>query len=227
MATLFDEHLTGADYDVEIKGTNLFHRVVLGMTVGSLVLGILSTLSFFAWWLLPIPVLGTVFGAIALWKIMESPEAFTGFYIALAGLITSLLFGFAGAGWLTWSYFNAVPAGYIAVDFADLASENNGRKLPDRVIEMAQSGQRVFIKGYMYQGRQMQGIENFLLVRSVEHCKFCATQIKPTDMIDVRLVGGRTATYRTKAVHVGGVLHVRPRFGPGQSPYYLEADVFR
>ncbi|MDR3108361.1 MAG: hypothetical protein LBU65_01560 [Planctomycetaceae bacterium] len=227
MPTLFDETLTGANYDVEIRGTNLFHRVIFGMTVGSLVLGVCSSISFVGWYLLPLPILGTVFGAIALWKIMESPETFGGFYIALAGLISSVVFGMFAAGWLSWYYFNAVPAGYREISFEELAAENNGRKIPDNIINIAMSGQRVFIKGYMYQGRQMQGIESFLLVRSIEHCKFCSTQIKPTDMIDVRMVGGQTVAYRTKAVHVGGVLYVRPRFGPGQSPYYLEADVFR
>jgi hypothetical protein len=66
-----------------------------------------------------------------------------------------------------------------------------------------------------------------MLVRTVEHCKFCSPFQNPADMIDVYCVPGMTVNYRTTPVKVGGTFYVNEHFRPGEMPYLIEADQFR
>jgi hypothetical protein len=82
--------------------------------------------------------------------------------------------------------------------------------------------QRVFIRGFIYPGRQTQGIKEFVLVPTLGHCSFCFTQLRPTDFVRVRLVGDLTVDYTSTEIGVGGRLRV-DRLS-AQAPYALEAD---
>ena len=87
-------------------------------------------------------------------------------------------------------------------------------------------GKRIFIKGYIYPGREMEGIKTFLLVRDQGDCCFGGNP-KITDRIQVTLVDPLRLTFRSRLHKLAGVFHVRPTtaVGAGGGVYYqLEAD---
>ena len=113
------------------------------------------------------------------------------------------------------------------IHFAELRSDDN--EVPERIKKLSEERRKVFIKGYMYPGRQLSGIENFTLVRSAEHCKFCTTQLSPFDMITVHCKGSLRATHRqNRTVSIGGELFINKQYNRfGGTPYHIEADLFR
>ena len=118
--------------------------------------------------------------------------------------------------------------------FADLgvpapiahALDKNG-KVPEEIAKLGRENKKIFIKAYMYQSKRRSGLTDFILVRTVEHCKFCSPFQNPADMIDVHCVGGLKVNYRTTPVKVGGTFYVNENFRPGEMPYMIEADQFR
>lgn len=229
MSNEFDDALTGARYEgVEMKRISTGYRIVLGLSVLSLVCGVFSSVSFLSWWLLLVPVFGLAFGAVAVWRVLKAPEELGGYYLAVAGCISSFVLGTACTVWLFWDHYGSVPAGYILVDFNELALTKE-RKVPPHIAQLGKERRKIYIKGYMYRGsgRRMRGITDFTLVRAKEHCKFCSPEQNPADMIDVRLVGGLKVPFRTRAIRIGGTFYVNENFAYGQLPYYMEADVFR
>ncbi|HBT76919.1 MAG TPA: hypothetical protein DEB39_08335 [Planctomycetaceae bacterium] len=227
MSNAFDESLTGATYDgVEMKTDPTGYRIVLGLSVGSVVFGLISGLAFLAWSMLLIPVVGLSLAMIAIWRILKAPDELGGFYMAVAGGALSTLLGLGCLGWLLWDYYGSIPVGYEYVDFNEMVLTPD-RKLPEKIIRLGRERRKVFIKGYMYQGRRLQGITDFIMVRTQAHCKFCSPEQNPTDMIDVTLVGDLKVAYRTRPVRVGGTLYVNENYAYGELPYLLVADVFR
>ncbi len=230
MKTEFDDALRGiyTDHDEVRPEQAADYRQVAFLSVGSLVFGLLSAITFMHWALAVLPILSIVMGVVAMRRILHAPGEVGGFAMTTAGISIAAVFWLGGYGWLTWSYFNSVPTGYIRVDFAEFASDPKTGKLPQHILNLSAEGQKIFVQGYMYPGRRLAGIDDFVIVRTTEHCKFCSPRTNPTDMINVHMSEGRTVTYRTKPVRVGGTLSIDPDYiANGTSPYHIEADVFR
>ncbi len=83
------------------------------------------------------------------------------------------------------------------------------RPVPIPSSAMALEGKKVFIKGYVYPGREMEGIKTFLLVRDQGDCCFGGNP-KITDRIQVTLVDPLRLTYKPRLHKLAGVFHVRP-----------------
>ena len=230
MKTEFDDALRGiySDHD-EVRPEQVTdYRQVATYSVGSLVFGILSAITFFHWSLAIFPIIGITFGLISLRRILYAPEEIGGFSLTTAGIVLSVLFWAGGYGWLTWNYFTSVPPGYVRVDFLELVADPKTGELPAHILQLAETNQKIFIQGYMYPGRSLYGIENFTLVRTTEHCKFCSPTSNPTDMITIHMTEGQRVAYRTRLVRVGGTLQVDTDYSmKGVAPYHIEADVFR
>jgi hypothetical protein len=173
------------------------------------------------------PLLGAVCGLFGLYRILSCPFDYTGRNFALAGIVFSLVLGLVATGWGIWNYYFNIPYGYTAVNFLDLRPDPKTNKLPEHILEIAKEHRKIYIRGFMYPGRQLSGIENFMLVRTVAHCKFCSPEQNPFDMISVHCVGELKVPFRTRAVHIGGELYVNPAFRYGELPYHIEADLFR
>ena len=227
--TEFDDALKGIyrdNSDVQQEQTTDY-RSLTAESVGSLILGVLSALTFLHWSLAIFPIMGIVLGVAALRKILNATEELSGFEISTAGVALCALFWISGCGWLYYSYSFAIPPGYIALTFDELKADPKTHKVPDHIIRYAEEGQKVFLIGFMYPGRKMTGIESFMLVPTLDHCKFCTPTRNPTEMIDVQMVDGLTASFRTRAVRVGGVFSINPDYLHGELPYRIDADVFR
>jgi len=228
MKTEFDESLTQLDVE-EMKAGEADRSYLIFniMAIVAFAISVFSPLTFLNWWLFPIPLVAIILGIISLQKTINSPSEIGGFHFAVAALIIATVLGGVCTGWSYWIDSKRVPRGYIFVDFNEMLHDPKTKKLPEKIVQLGREQRKVYIKGYMYQGKQMSGIRNFILVRTLAHCKFCSPEQNPTDMIDVYLVGGKTVNYRTTPVYVGGVLHVNENFRYGELPYFLEVDIVR
>ncbi len=227
--TEFDDALRGVyhDYDEVHPEQTTDYRSLTAESVGSLILGILSSLMFFHWAFAIFPIMGIVLGVTALRKILNAREELSGFEISTAGVALSVIFMIAGFSWQYYSYSYSIPAGYIPLSFEDLKADPKTGQLPQHVIELAKSQQKVFMVGHMYPGRKMSGIESFMLVPTLEHCKFCNPTRNPTEMIDIQMIDGLTASFRTRPVRIGGTFYINMNYVSGELPYLIEADLFR
>ena len=177
-------------------------------------------------WFVFFPLIGAVCGIFGLYNILSCPFDYTGRGFALAGIIFSFMLGIAAAGFGVWHYYFSIPYGYTLIQFEELRPDDK-HNIPEHILKFAAEERKVYIKGYMYPDRLLSGIQDFMMVRTKEHCKFCSPVKNPFDMIGVHCTGELRLRYRTTPVSVGGTLYVNPGFRHGELPYLIEADIFR
>lgn len=235
--TEFDDALKGyyQDHD-EVRPDELTdYKSLTAESVGSLILGFLSSLTIIHWIFAIFPIMGIILGVTAIRKILKASEVLGGLGISTAGVALSVIFSVIGFSCLYYTSSYATPPGYTSIDFTVLAADPRTGRLPEQVIDLAKAtqtqGQRVFIEGYMLPTRKMTEIDSFVLVPALEQSKFGALTRRPTEMIEVNLTGGLEANYRTTPVRVGGVLYVNTNVPEDESshipPYRIDADIFR
>lgn len=211
------------------SGPESDYRALNRWAVASLVLGVLSVASALGWVFFFIPAAGVAAGWKALRQFRRLSEVQTGVALAYLGIAASLLFGLIGAVVLHF-VVRDVPSGYKEISFADLQPES-GEIVPRYAMDLQPTmsrDQRVFIKGFIYPGRQTRGIKEFVLVPTIGHCSFCIPQIRATELIRVKLEGDLTVDFRTWEVGVGGRLRVNVNaISQGQPPYSLDADYIK
>lgn len=232
--TEFDDALKGyyQDHD-EVRPDELAdYKSLTAGSVVSLVCGLLSILTVTEWIFAIFPILGILFGVLAIRKILKASDVLGGLGIASTGVALSILFSVIGFSMLYYNSQFSTPPGYEDINFEQLVpTDFRTGRIPDEMVALAHStqteGRRIFIEGYMYQTRKMTDIDHFVLVPYLEQSKFAAPTRKSTEMIEVSLQGELRATYRTSPVRVGGVLYVNENHKPGQPAYRIEADIFR
>ncbi|MDR0326706.1 MAG: hypothetical protein LBI05_00265 [Planctomycetaceae bacterium] len=234
----FDDALKGYyhDHDEILPDENTDYRSLNAESVGSLILGFLSILTFVSMLFVIFPIMGIVLGAMAIRKILRATQELEGLGVASAGVGLSVLLATAGTSYQVYISQYEVPAGYVPINFSMLLADAKTGRIPEDILTLAQPFQdehgntyekRVFIEGYMYPTKQLTEIKNFMLVPSVEQGQFGSLTRNPTQMVDVTLSGDLRAAYRSGPVKVGGTLIVKPDLLPGATPYSLKADVFR
>lgn len=224
----FDQTLsTVSKEQMKSSGVTIGYRAISVLAIVAFVFSLFTPLMLLSNWFVLFPLVGAVCGLFGLYNILSCPFDYTGRNFALTGIVFSLVIGVAAAGWGTWNYYFHIPYGYTAVHFLDLRPDPVTNKLPDKILEIGRENRKIYVRGFMYPGRQLSGIRNFMLVRTVEHCKFCSPEQNPFDMISVHCVGDLRVPFRTRAVHVGGELYVNENFRYGELPYHIEADIFR
>ena len=199
------------------------YRAVNPWAVASIFLGVLSVSAAFDRLFIFIPLGGAFAGWKALRHLRHYQEVQTGVTLARIGIATSVVFGLGGSIFL-YFVMNDVPYGYTEIAFEDL-QPNPGEAVSRYALELQptmRDDRRVFIRGFIYPGRQTQDIKDFVLVPTLGHCSFCFTQLRPTDFVRVKLASDLTVDYRSTEIAVGGRLHV-DQLSP-QAPYALEAD---
>ncbi len=199
------------------------YRAISGLAVGSLALGVLSIVTALHWMLGIIPLAGIVLGWLGLREIRLAPEERTGRSVAIAGLSVSIGLWIFGCGWLMFARVSEVPFGYTRVTYEDL-QPNPGEKIPESAYEL--QGKKVFVKGYMQPGRRQIRLKTFILCPAIPDCPFCTTDPKPTEMVEVTLVGDLMTRYTSRVIHVGGKLNIDPMALRG-IPYQLEVDYLK
>ena len=228
MTQVFDETIsTITKEELRGRGGAAWYRAVSVSAVVAFVLSLFTPLMLLSTWFIICPLIGVICGLFGLYNILSCPFDYTGRVFALGGIIFSFVLGIGAAGWGIYLYYFNVPYGYTAVHFLELRRDERTNRLPEHILKLVEEQRKIYIRGYMYPGRQLSGIQNFTLVRTQEHCKFCTPEQNPFDMITIHCTGELRAQFRTKAVHVGGTLYVRENFRPGELPYHIEADLFR
>jgi hypothetical protein len=221
--------------DVETRSSDALledysqYRALSALAVASCILGVLSAATFLSWSLALIPFLGVLTGLIALRRISVNAAELTGKKLAWAGVALSLVFFCGGWGYLAYLYAAELPPGYERLSYAQLQPDpdEQGQIYPPEITE--KSGQRVFIKGYVYPGKQTSGIKQFVLCRDNGDCCF-GGQPRLTDRILVKLDGPLLLEYSTRLRHVAGTFRVEPgraTDGLGGVIYHLDADYLK
>jgi hypothetical protein len=217
----------GRDRHGRMPDSRAHYRAVNPFAVVSLVLGGLSILTMFAWFLGVLPLAGIILGILALRQIDFAPGEMTGRGFAIAGIAVSAVFWLVGLSYLVFVVIREAPIGYTVIAFEDMRPdpENPGELIPQKILDLEEKF--VYVKGYMYPGRQNTGIQQFVMVPTQAHCQFCQRDLKSTDMIQVTMVGERLADFTVHKTGVGGKLVIdrqeatRPL---GGLPYKIEAD---
>jgi len=224
MATgLFDSPPSVAVRDTVPEGGDEY-RALAGVAIAAAALALLSPLAFIDWWLAVVPILGMVLGSVALRDIARRPTALTGRPLAIAAMLISAVALGGGLCRLAMVYSAELPAGFERLSYAEL------QPLPgdpaDAVPEtaLAANGRDVLLKGYMYPGKQTQGIRQFLLVRDQGDCCFGGNP-KITDRVLVQLADTGGIDFTPRLVKIAGRFHVRPAGAPeigGGVLYHIE-----
>ncbi|MDO4587819.1 MAG: DUF4190 domain-containing protein [Planctomycetia bacterium] len=229
MKTEFDDALRGIyhEYDeVRPDEQTTDYKQIGPLAVGSVVAGLIAILGFFWLPFIIVAIVGTVFGILAFKKILNAPEEVGGFTLSSIGLALSVLVGISASIWQTWSFYHNAPPGYLVVNFDDMAIDSKTGKVSDTIAAL--NGKKVYIKGFMYPTNRQSGIENFTMVRTLAHCKFCSPGTNPADMIAVVMEKGMSVNFRAnKPIYVGGIIEVNTEFQPGEIPYRIQANTFR
>jgi hypothetical protein len=204
------------------------YRALSTSAVASLIVGLLSCLAILDWTLVAIPVIGIPLSVLSLAKIKRRGDELTGAGLAQTGLALSLLFVVVGPSWLTYQYVTELPEGYQRISYAELQPDETqpGQLVPPSALAL--EGKKIFIKGYVYPGRQKEGIREFLLVRDRGQCCFGGNP-KITDRILVTLEDPLRLAYAPRLHNLGGTFHVEARDSALESAkggvfYHLKAD---
>jgi hypothetical protein len=204
----------------------IVYRALSSAAVACLAISALSFVALLDWSLGVVPMVSIALGLVALRRIQKSPLELTGERLALAGILIAS--AFLSAGWmrLAWLAATEVPPGYQRLSFDELQPDpaNAGQTVPLTATRL--DGQRVFLKGYVFPGRERHGIKNFVLVRDNLQCCFGGNP-KLTDMVEVKLAGNLAMDFTTNLRRVAGTFHVAPGAGIDGLPrvvYHLDAD---
>ena len=135
-----------------------------------------------------------------------------------------------GAGCYVYGQHRGVPHGYKLISFDDLQPDPDvsGEVIPPAALEL--NDKKVFIRGYMYPGRQYTRIKQFILVPTFGHCNFCSRMLKSSDMIRIKLVGDLMTDYKNRIAGFGGTLRIDQEQASrpfGGVPYEIDADEVR
>ncbi len=204
------------------------YRALSTAAVASLIVGLLSVLALLDWTLVVIPVVGVLLALLALLKTRRHRDELTGESLAATGLVLSLLILVLGPARLTYVYITEVPDGYQRVSYAELQPDETqvGQIVPPEALDL--EGKKIFIKGYVYPGRQKDGIREFLLVRDQGDCCFGGDP-RITDRIHVTLEDPLRLSFESRIHGLGGTFHVEAQNSTidnakGGVFYHLKAD---
>jgi len=206
------------------------YRSLSALAVAALGCGLLSVLVVFGWAMTVFPVVGILLGRAALVRIRRAPEEYSGAALARAGIGLSVFFWVGGSLWLWYVQAKEVPHGYTAVAYEELQGDasTGGRTIPKRALVL--NGKKIFVKGFMYPGRQQVDLKQFLISRDNGRCNFCMPNPTPTDLVNVTLTGDLRTDYTTHIVALGGTLRVEQdpeKMARQGMAYHLEADYIR
>jgi hypothetical protein len=232
MSNQLDDHLIDESEESAqpIQYRSLSVLAILGMAAA-----VFSFLTIFHWLFWLIPLTAIFLGYRAVKQIRHAPTEYTGLIFARSAMTIACVLGFIGAEVRDYLQKNTVPYGYKLIEWEkDLQPDPKkpAEIIPESAYKLEPSDddreRRVYIAGYMYPGRQMVNIKEFVLVPSVSHCNFCQQQLKSTEMIYVKISEDmKPLEYTQNLVKVGGKFKIdrNQAANPfGGLPYQLEAD---
>ena len=185
------------------------YRALSGAAIAAAAVAAVSPLIFAGWWFVAVPVIGLVLSVVALRDIARRPAALTGRPLALAALVVSGLILAGGLTSLARDYAAELPEGFerLGYDVLQPAEGAPAASVPDAARAM--NGRNVLLKGYIYPGKQQQGLVQFLLVRDQGDCCFGGNP-KITDRVLVQLADPGGIEFSPRLTKVAGRFRVQP-----------------
>jgi hypothetical protein len=204
---------TDRQIDQEDEGLDQYRALSSGAVV-ALVLGLLSLLAMTDTWLVAVPIVGVVWGVVALRQIRARPDELTGRGMAWAGLVLSAVMIPTGPVSVYYREMSYVPAGYNRISYDQLQPDPKviGEVVPHSAIAL--KDEKIYITGYVYAGSERAGIQKFVLCRDAGTCCFGGNP-KITDRIVVSLANPSGMIYTKQPVRVAGTFRLSPRQAPG------------
>lgn len=229
MAATVEPNSTVAEPKVNLPGSDYEYREFcslagVALTFSSLAALTLVLISVFNPVIFAVlPVLGTLFGVRAFWKIRTSDGELSGTKTACAAIMLGLSSLSGGWGYMAYEYATEVPEGFERISYAQLEFDYlKQREIPEEILAL--NGKPVFIKGYVYPGNQMVGIQKFVLCRDSGDCCF-GGEPPLTDMIQVELDESESMEYSQFQTKVWGTFRIEARpalHELGHAIYHLE-----
>lgn len=202
------------------------YRALSVAAMTSLFLALLSIFSLLSIYLWVIPIVGVFVGIYALIQISRRSTELVGKGFAITGIVLSSLLLVTSISYSAYVYATEVPEGYRRIYYSQLQPEEG--KVEQKVPPLAEQldGQQVFIKGYIFPGKQRQGIKTFLLVRDRGDCCFGGNP-KLTDRIQVNLADSERLKFSSRLHKLAGTFRLSKDPGTavdanGAVYYYLD-----
>jgi hypothetical protein len=201
------------------------YRALSMSAVVTLILGIISLPVLIFPHLFIIPLAGMILGAYSVLSLRKRGNEFTGLGAARVGLALCTIFFIGGIAYDAYCYATEVPDGYRRISFQELQPDKSHPELPIPPTAVELSGEKVFVKGYVYPDGQSSNIKQFVLVPDMGTCCF-GGQPKLTDMIQVTLRDPHRIEYSYYRRKLAGVLKVSNQKKPvsGLDGVYYELD---
>jgi hypothetical protein len=179
----------------------------------------ISPLSIVAWTC--VCAAAGVLGLLTLSKIRKTEGAFSGAKTAAIGVVLGGVAALSNVGVAALLITNEVPDGFAAINFtSDISQKGFGE---DNVLHpeiVAMNGKKIYLRGFMYRGKQRIGLNSFVIVKDNLQCCF-GRQPNQSDMVEVFLPAGETfdlelgltgvaGTFRTSNARSQSELQFRP-----------------
>ena len=175
-----------------------------------------------------IAFVGVILGIAAIVRIRGTAGTVKGTGFAICGLVLSVLCLSLGSVKLAHAYENECPEGFQRVNFPRDISEHqfvyygNRRRLSPMVAPLI--GQKLFLKGFMWQTQQSDGLTEFVFLKDNGDCCFGGSP-QPFDMMVVKMVEGTTRSYEGRMVSVAGILNANVNAEEGEPVYTVDATL--
>lgn len=172
--------------------------------------------------------LAIVVGLVAVVRIRRDREIYRGLGMAFSGLLLSTICLVGGSWKLHYDYNHEVPEGYQRVNFPNEISDyqfiyyGDTRRLHEKVAPLI--GEKVFLKGYMYNLEKITGLEEFVFLKDNGECCF-GGEPKPYDMMLVKMPEGKPTDAYRSMIAVSGTLRANVNAAEGEPVYTVEADI--
>ncbi len=206
---LFDAPSPSASRNDRPRDDGDVYRAVSGTAIAAVAVAAVAPVAFVSWWLVVVPFVGAVLATIALRDIAARQPLLTGRSLAIAALVVSLGTLAASVAGHAHEYATELPEGFVRLSYADLqpAEGEAASSVPDSALRM--NGRDVLLKGYIYPGKQQQGLVQFLLVRDQGDCCFGGNP-KITDRVLVQLADPAGIDFTPQLTKVAGRFRVQP-----------------
>lgn len=193
----------------------------------ALAVGVISLTGFFGIFGLYVAVIGVVTGIVALLKIRGANGTVKGMGFAICGLVLSVMCLTLGSAKMAYAYSTECPEGFLRVSFPTEISKKQFIYTPMRRLHPDVApliGQKVFLKGFMWQTRMDEGLTEFILLKDNGECCF-GGKAQPWDMMLIKLSDGRTTRAYSSMVAVAGVLQADVDAPEDAAVYTIDATL--
>jgi hypothetical protein len=216
---------------LEVGEAGFDYRPMPALAPVSGVFGVCGLIAFLGLFGILLAVVGVVVSLLAVWQIARAKGALSGRWVALAGLLLSIVSAVGGTSVQVYAYSHEVPEGFQRVSFSEEISgkgfvvEEGAQKVHPEIEALV--GKSIFLKGFMYPTGEELGLTRFLLLKDSGECCF-GGQPALQDMIGVKMAPGKTVDYEQGRVAIAGkfMLNAQYQGGSLEPVFLLEAEHF-